>query len=72
MGTCTRCGSRLVEVDNPMRREVRHPRGVDCPGPLAAAEEEAEAARWAELVAAGVGVAPDHVPELPPFTRAVP
>lgn len=30
--TCPACGSRLVEVDNPMRREVRHPRGVVCDG----------------------------------------
>lgn len=42
--TCTRCGSRLVEVDNPMRREIRHPRGIDCSGPLTAAEEDAQAA----------------------------
>lgn len=39
---CTRCGNRLVEVDNPMRTEVRHPRGVDCPGPLTATEEKSQ------------------------------
>lgn len=30
---CEHCGSELVEVDNPMRREFRHRRGVVCPGP---------------------------------------
>lgn len=30
MSVCPDCGSRLVEVDNPLRREVRHPRGVEC------------------------------------------
>ena len=30
---CPFCGSPdVVEVDNPMRREVRHRRGVACPG----------------------------------------
>lgn len=30
---CPVCGSPdVVEVDNPMRREVRHRRGVPCPG----------------------------------------
>lgn len=30
---CESCGQDLVEVDNPMRREVRHRRGqeVNCP-----------------------------------------
>lgn len=28
--TCPDCGGELVEVDNPMRREVRHRRGVVC------------------------------------------
>lgn len=32
MNTCPACGSRLVEVDNPFRREVRHPRGIECDG----------------------------------------
>lgn len=27
---CPTCGQELVEVDNPMRREVRHKRGVKC------------------------------------------
>lgn len=27
---CPRCRQELVEVDNPMRREVRHRRGVKC------------------------------------------
>lgn len=27
---CDDCGNELVEVDNPMRREVRHKRGVVC------------------------------------------
>ena len=32
---CTWCFGELVEVDNPMRREVRHRRGEEaaCPGP---------------------------------------
>jgi len=30
---CEHCGSDLVEVDNPMRREFRHRRGVVCTGP---------------------------------------
>lgn len=32
---CVWCNREMVEVDNPMRREVRHRRGqeVDCPGP---------------------------------------
>lgn len=29
---CEHCGGELVEVDNPMRREVRHRRGVVCSG----------------------------------------
>ena len=33
--TCPYCNSRLVEVDNPMRREIRHPRGIVCSGPPA-------------------------------------
>lgn len=30
---CPSCGNELVEVDNPMRREVRHKRGQEyyCP-----------------------------------------
>ena len=30
---CSSCGQSLVEVDNPMRREVRHRRGeeINCP-----------------------------------------
>jgi len=37
MMTCPHCGRPLVEVDNPMRREVRHRRGEEatCPGPRA-------------------------------------
>lgn len=36
MASCPVCGSTdVVEVDNPFRREVRHRRGVDCPGPPA-------------------------------------
>lgn len=33
--TCEWCGQRLVEVDNPIRREIRHRRGDEarCPGP---------------------------------------
>lgn len=33
--TCPYCGRTLVEVDNPMRREMRHRRGEEalCPGP---------------------------------------
>lgn len=33
--TCEWCGQELVEVDNPLRREVRHKRGQEgaCPGP---------------------------------------
>ena len=32
---CQWCGRALVEVDNPMRRELRHRRGEEaqCPGP---------------------------------------
>lgn len=30
--TCPHCGSELVEVDNPMRREFRHRRGMECTG----------------------------------------
>lgn len=29
---CEHCGGELVEVDNPMRREFRHRRGVVCSG----------------------------------------
>lgn len=29
---CPWCGTELVEVDNPVRRELRHRRGVICPG----------------------------------------
>jgi hypothetical protein len=28
---CDICGGELVEVDNPMRLELRHRRGVQCP-----------------------------------------
>jgi hypothetical protein len=35
---CEHCGGDLVEVDNPMRREVRHRRGVVCSGGLPALE----------------------------------
>lgn len=33
--TCPWCARELVEVDNPLRREMRHRRGeeVACPGP---------------------------------------
>lgn len=39
--TCKHCGQVLVEVDNPMRREVRHRRGeeVNCPEWRRRAEE---------------------------------
>lgn len=40
--TCEWCGKELVEVDNPLRREVRHRRGEDgaaCPGPFGIPEE---------------------------------
>lgn len=30
MKLCPDCGGELVEVDNPLRREVRHKRGVIC------------------------------------------
>ena len=30
--TCPKCGEELVEVDNPMRREVRHKGRVRCRG----------------------------------------
>lgn len=35
MAQCPYCGCELVEVDNPLRREVRHRRGEEglCPGP---------------------------------------
>ena len=35
MMDCPWCGKELVEVDNPMRREIRHRRGEEaqCPGP---------------------------------------
>lgn len=34
-GRCPWCGEETVEVDNPLRREVRHRRGrgLNCPGP---------------------------------------
>lgn len=31
MTVCPTCHTELVEVDNPIRREVRHRRGVVCP-----------------------------------------
>jgi hypothetical protein len=33
---CERCGAVLVEVDNPMRRELRHRRGTQCKEPTMA------------------------------------
>lgn len=65
--TCTRCGGELVEVDNPLRREVRHLRGVVCAGPLTAAEERAQEERLREL--APHLIPRDPAAELLPFTR---
>lgn len=31
--TCPHCHQTLVEVDNPIRREVRHRRGTECVPP---------------------------------------
>ena len=48
MAECPWCNRTLVEVDNPLRREVRHPRGTEpgtpggCPGPPADDEDRAE------------------------------
>lgn len=39
---CRSCGQELVEVDNPMRREVRHRRGEEiyCPAYMESIGEE--------------------------------
>lgn len=48
--TCPDCGGELVEVDNPMRREVRHRRGVTCT-PLTPEQREARDERERRLIA---------------------
>ena len=42
MTTCPVCGGDLVEVDNPLRKEFRHRRGVVCPSLVVSAGDTVE------------------------------
>jgi hypothetical protein len=48
---CENCGLELIEVDNPLRRELRHPRGMECRPPRPTAEEYAQTMRGDSLEA---------------------
>jgi len=69
---CEYCGSDLVEVDNPMRREFRHRRGVVCTGRAPEFKETAENLNVAADVQGGLNPAAsttDHLAETEPLSN---
>jgi hypothetical protein len=62
---CPWCNGQLVEVDNPMRPEVRHKRGQECSGPPSAEEQARRDEAWARFADALIVLPPGHPGPIP-------
>ena len=70
---CPWCDREMVEVDNPMRREVRHRRGEEalCPGPVSADEQARRDEAFARFADALIPEPPGDWPK-PTLGRLLP